>query len=171
MAVLAAISISTTAFAAPADVSSTSNFTITVVEETLGITITGSTTQSDVISKTDGAKQMVAFPNIQITNSGNTKGRLYANMGTPSGIKYVPISPDEGDLVAVSLYANQSAKSFNLIDTERYVALQESQDTDGDPNWVGPGEELKSFDVQWIAQGKFPTGNITVPIKWTMKAN
>ena len=168
MAVLATLSISTSVFAAPSDVSSTSNFTVTVVEETLGITISGSTTQSEVISKTDGTKQKVTFPNISITNSGNTKGRLYANTETPTGITW---GSSEGQLSIVYLYSPQSNSFLPVPQTSESTSIQQSQDSDGDPSWVGPGEKLKAFDVGWEVVGKLPVGNITVPIKWTMKAN
>ncbi|MFS0557479.1 hypothetical protein [Brevibacillus sp. 179-C9.3 HS] len=154
------------ASAAPADVSSTSNFTLTVVEATIGLTITGTTNIPEVISKTAGGTQEISFPNIAIQNSGNTKGVLYANTLNPTGIKW---GSAEGDLLSVQL----NGSSVTGIDaTEKKLTdFMTSQNTDGDANFVGPKEKMTAFDVVWKAQGQLPVGELVVPIKWTMKAN
>ncbi|WP_103108478.1 hypothetical protein [Brevibacillus reuszeri] len=158
-----------TAFAAPADVSSTSNFTLTVVEETLGLTISGVTNLPEVISKSDGGKQKIVFNDIGIQNSGNTKGVLYATVLDPTGISW---GTANGELEGVSLIVPAGGITDIYLKGMEMKAdtLMRDADTDNDTNFVGPKEKLKDINVEWKAKGQFPVGQITVPIKWTMKA-
>ncbi|WP_103108477.1 hypothetical protein [Brevibacillus reuszeri] len=155
------------AFAAPADVSSTSNFTLTVVEETLGLTISGVTNHPEVIRSEKGN---IEFNDIGIQNSGNTKGVLYWEVQEPTGIQW---GWDDSQLLTVLLFGeNGSHHQLTKSGTEQKLTqIMEGNDTDGDTTYIGPKERLKDLDVRWAVMGQLPIGEITVPIKWTMKAN
>lgn len=168
MTSLAAIS-PITALAAPADVSSTSTFTLSVVEATLGITISGSTDAGQVISKTTAGKQTITFPDLQIENSGNTKGVLYTTVLNPTGISF---GASEGDLSMVYIQNPSSLNTHPLTSTEEKATnIMSWFDTNGDTAFIAPKEKLTKMDVGFEANGQFPIGNISVPIRWTMKAN
>lgn len=160
-----------TAFAAPPDAVSTSNFTVTVVEPTIGLNIYGNTTISELISRTDvEGYQTVDFDRIGIENSGNISGKLYMTVKPMTGIDFGNV---EGSLDSIALVAGNGSKhQVSVTDQEDALATFITHlDVDGDGPNLGPGERLKDFDLQMKANGQFPIGEIIVPIQWTMKAN
>lgn len=166
---LAILAISSTALAAPADVSSTSNFTISVVQETLGLNIYGTTNIPEVISRSNYGLQTIDFTNLSIENSGNTKGVLYGELLPPTGVSYS--SGGNGNIVMVfaessPLFMNSTTPVETKLD-----GLLNDIDSDGEGDYLGPKERSKPFKLSFSAQDKFPAGNLQMPVKWTMKAN
>ncbi|MDC0764254.1 hypothetical protein POF51_26395 [Brevibacillus sp. AG] len=168
--------------AAVTDTSTTSNFTVTVVEETLGLNIAGETNLGEVIQdtiKNSNGNQSVEFNNISFTNSGNTKGVLYGQVLTPKRTTFGQNS-EEISFVGLKSRAGRGGSvdvlyqySVNPIPTEVKLAnMMESFDTDLDKTHVGPGETLGNIQVLLFEfNDRVPLGELTLPIQWVMKSS
>lgn len=168
---------------ATSDVSTTSNFTVSVVEETLGLNIAANTDLGEVIqgslSKSVSGGDLVTFNNLKFTNTGNTKGVLYAVVQDPVGTN---LGKNPGEVVEISLKAEPGrggaaehlyAATINPIPEEKkLLSIMSTQDTDGDREHIGPGESLKTIHALWFAfVDQAPLGEISLPIKWVIKTN
>jgi hypothetical protein len=154
----------------PTDAVSTSNFTVTVEEPSLGITISGTTNAGKMLSR-QGANE-ISFDNLTIKNSGNMNAHLYAQMMSPTGIEIGTNSGELNDFVQVG------TPDFKDI-TDITTTENELRDMIGDQTFyanansnaeIYPGESTKSFMLTFSTKDYFPSGNISMPIKWTMKA-
>ncbi|MGG4495571.1 hypothetical protein [Brevibacillus reuszeri] len=153
--------------AAPAEVSSVSNFQVTVVEETIGLTIAG-VTEAEVIGDKEGSYN---FQTVTVTNSGNTKGVLYGRALTPTGINY---GDNDDDLSAIEVgpLAGRPLKREILPtdSSEAHLAgVMASGDTDGEKFTMGPNEKISVSDIIIQTVGTkagrntpFPVGEIVV---------
>ncbi|WP_103109507.1 hypothetical protein [Brevibacillus reuszeri] len=161
--------------AAPAEVSSVSNFQVTVVEETIGLTLAG-VTEVEVIGDKEGSYN---FQSITVTNSGNTKGVLFGRALTPTGINY---GDRDDELSAVEIgkpYGRPSRRdSFPTNSSEIILSTaMKNGDTDGNPDSIAPNETIPITDITIQTVGTkagrstpFPVGEIVVPIQWIIKA-
>lgn len=174
---------------AATNTSSTSNFTITVVEESLGLRITGDTDGGVVLSQPNfpirgaGTHQKIDIGSIVVSNTGNTKGKLYAQLAEPTGARYgdpfqfgscVPGEINRASFMATD-HVNDKDDNWRLYFKPEETLLDPARlhtvDTDGDPEYLGVGESLKPMTLSVMACESFPTGNLTIPVKFTLKAS
>lgn len=161
------------ALAAPSDATSTSNFTFTVVEPTIGLNIYGDTQLPDVVSKYQiGGNQVIYSGAIGIENSGNVSGKLSLTVQPMSGIDFGS-NPEQ--LQGVSLFKADMSRGWQTYDNvgQEYdlETVLQGIDTDNDPKNLGPKERLEDVVLRIAAVERFPVGDITIPIQWTLKPN
>lgn len=168
--------------AAVTDTSTISNFTVTVVEETLGLNVSGKSNLGEVIQDTNDSGnpyKFVDFSNISFRNTGNTKGVLYGQVLTPTGttlgkdteeITYINMKSRWGRGGVVDTLYNAVQ---NPIPSEvRLVNMMEAFDKDGDKQHVGPGEYIG--DIQSLSfefRDRVPLGELSMPIQWVIKSS
>ncbi|WP_103108476.1 hypothetical protein [Brevibacillus reuszeri] len=151
------------ALAAPANVNTTSNFTITVVEETLGLTISGET-HIDAIENRNAPGSYY----FDIKNSGNTPGVLYSTALTPTGIDWSSITWYQFS------WSGDKTSPFDVlraVDEETKLRwLMEYGNNIGSPNSIEPAEVLKT-NFLIFKKGGYAPGEYSFPIRFTIKAN
>lgn len=161
------------ALAAPSDATSTSNFTFTVVEPTIGLNIYGDTQLSDVVSKYKiGGNQVLYSGAIGIENSGNIAGKLFLTVQPMSGIDFGSNPEQLNDIQLYKSDMSYSGQPYNNVGEEYALeTFLPRLDTDNDPSNLGPQERLQDVLIGFKAVERFPVGDITIPIQWTLKPN
>ncbi|MFS0557478.1 hypothetical protein [Brevibacillus sp. 179-C9.3 HS] len=168
--------------AAVTDTSTTSNFTVTVVEETLGLNIAGKTNLGEVIQNTSDTTNPISwvqFSNLSFRNTGNTKGVLYGHVLTPTGTA-LGKSPEELSYIWMKSRVGRGGSADILYDADQnpvpsevqLVNMMEAFDTDGDKQYVGPGEYIG--DIQSLVfhfTDRVPLGELSMPIQWVIKSS
>lgn len=141
----------------------TSDFTVEIVENSLGLTISGNTNLGKIPR---ASTPELIFPGLKVTNHGDVKGYLYAEVGNLSGISF---GNSEGDLMTVSV-AEGVKELSSISQTEKLLTeVMREMDSDGDPDGISPSEELKTFAVIFSVKDRLPAGQLSMPIKWTLK--
>ncbi|MFS0557477.1 hypothetical protein [Brevibacillus sp. 179-C9.3 HS] len=157
------LSIPMYASASVADSSTTTNFTVEVVEESLGLNISGSTDLGQISRK---SAPEIRFPSLKVSNHGAVKGYLYAEVGQLQGISF---GNGEGDLIAVSI-VNGNNELAAISQSENLLTdVMRELNSDSDPSGISPGEELTSFNVVFSVKDRLPVGQLSMPVKWTLK--
>lgn len=160
-------SLPTYAFASSdvADSSTTTTFTVEIVEESLGLVVSGSTNLGKV-SRSQSSE--LIFPDLSFSNQGEVKGYLYAEVGDLSGISF---GSSEGDLTEIVI-ASGSGDIESLDQYEKLLSgVMRELDEDGDLDGINPGETLQDFDLIIRVKDRFPVGKLSVPVRWTLKAS
>lgn len=152
-----------TASAEIADSSTTTNFTVEIVEESLGLVVSGSTNLGKI---SRNSLPELTFPDLRISNQGEVKGYLYAEVGGVSGIDF---GDAEGDLTNVWMVSGgENIESLDQSEQLLSTAMRKL-DSDGDPDGISPGETLDAFDVTFQIREKLPAGKLNLPVRWTLK--
>lgn len=163
LTLLLLLSIPMYASASVADSSTTTNFTVEVVEESLGLNISGNTDLGQISRK--GAPE-IRFPGLKVSNQGAVKGYLYAEVGQLQGISF---GDREGDLIAVSVVNGNNELAAISQSEDLLTEVMRELDTDSDPNGISSGEELTPFNVVFSVKDRLPVGQLSMPVKWTLK--
>ncbi|WP_103108475.1 hypothetical protein [Brevibacillus reuszeri] len=141
----------------------TSNFTVEVIEESLGLNVSGST---DLGRISRSSSPEIVFSGMRVSNQGEVKGYLYAEVGELSGLSF---GNSEGNLQSVTL-VDGSNEIERLDQSEKILSgLMSNADTDGDADGINPGETLSSFNVVFSVNKRLPVGRLSMQIKWILK--